>query len=175
MVSEKMHSQSFSQLERACFSLHWHRPSYRRLPGTLCRTAAYPAASRKIPYIRNFISSCSCTESLRYKQSHHQTPSSGSGCGYRCLFGTKKAPGLCNHWKWCTLPRCCRPEGASSCRRHSYYRNCKYCRNYRNSLLCRHTSVYCDQSGRQDHGRDTGRSSLFSSKLLFYTKALICL
>ena len=31
------------------------------------------------------------------------------------------------------------------------------------------------QSGRQDHGRDTGRSSLFSSKLLFYTKALICL
>ena len=158
MVSEKMHSKLFSQLERTCFSLYWHRPAYRRLPGSLCRSAAYPAASRKISYIRNFISSCPCTESLRYKPSHHQTPPSGSGDRHRCLSGTKKAPGICNHWKWCTLPRRCRPEGTSSCWRYSYYRNRKYCRNDGAAYSADHTSVHCDQSGRQDYGRDTGRS-----------------
>ena len=35
---------------------------------------------------------------------------------HRCFSWTKKAPGLCDHWKWCTLPRCWCSEESASCR-----------------------------------------------------------
>ena len=46
----------------------------------------------------------------------YQKVSSPCSCDcHRCFSWTKKAPGVCDHRRWCTLPRCCSSERTSSC------------------------------------------------------------
>ena len=148
MFFKKMYPGTFRELEGACFSLYWNRPPYRRLPGALCRPAAHQSSARKNPCIRNPFPSGSRFEPLRYQQSYLPPSSSCSGDRHRCFSWTKKAPGLCDHRKWRTLPRCCCPKGTAPCWRYSYHRNRKYCRDYGTAYSADHPAFYRDQSGR---------------------------
>lgn len=45
--------------------------------------------------------------------------------------GRKKAPGICDHWKWFTLSRCCSSKRSASGRRYFHHGSCKHIRHSR--------------------------------------------
>ena len=53
----------------------------------------------------------------------------------------------CDHWKWCTLPRCWCSERSSTCRGHPYHRHCKCCRFKRESPSSDNSSFNCYDTG----------------------------
>lgn len=68
--------------------------------------------------------------------------------------GQKKTPGLCDHWKWCTLPRCWCSERSSTCRGHPYHRHCKYCRNHGAAYPADYPALHRGSTCRCDRLRD---------------------
>ena len=56
-----------------------------------------------------------CFKSFQNFPPDQNSASRRSGYCSGCLSWTKKAPGVCDHRRWCTLPRCCSSERTSSC------------------------------------------------------------
>ena len=61
---------------------------------------------------------------------------------------------LCDHWKWCTLPRCWCSERSSTCRGHPYHRHCKYCRNHGAAYPADYPALHRGSTCRCDRLRD---------------------
>ena len=63
---------------------------------------------------------------------------------HRRLSRTKKAPGVCDHRKWSTLPRRRSSKGAPPCRRYSYHRYRKYRRYSGTAYALHYQTLHCD-------------------------------
>ena len=85
---------------------------------------------------------------------YHKASSTRPCDRHRCFSWTKKTPGLCDHWKWCTLPRCWCSERSSTCRGHPYHRHCKYCRNHGAAYPADYPALHRGSTCRCDRLRD---------------------
>ena len=56
-----------------------------------------------------------CFKSFQNFPPDQNSASRGLVIAVDASLGQKKAPGVCDHRRWCTLPRCCSSERTSSC------------------------------------------------------------
>ena len=95
-----------------------------------------------------------CPEPGKNFIAYHKASSTRPCNRHRCFSWTKKTPGLCDHWKWCTLPRCWCSERSSTCRGHPYHRHCKYCRNHGAAYPADYPALHRGSTCRCDRLRD---------------------
>jgi spore_YyaC: putative sporulation protein YyaC len=105
-----------------------------------------------------------CFKSFQNFPPDQNSASRRSGYCSGCLPWTKKAPGVCDHRRWCTLPRCCSSERTSSCWWYPYHRDCKHCRCTGTANPSDYPPVYGNLSGRYHH---TGNRKLYKFFDLF--------